>query len=324
MWDDLLVFQPLYQQRPWGGRRMEHLLGRTLPADGARYGESWEICDRAPEQSLARLPDGAQVSLHELWTQWRQEVFGAGLLRHDAPRFPLLLKILDASEVLSIQVHPPQSVAAELGGEPKTEMWHVAAAEPGARIYAGLRPGVSRADFENAVQTGAVESCVQVLHPRAGDTLFIPSGLVHAIGAGLLIYELQQNSDTTYRVFDWNRLMPDGKKRPLHIAESLRAIDDSLPVPELRPAQEHEPLVACECFVVWQRSEMQGSRLREGLGRNLILVITAGSLEREGKVWPAGTTALVPAAMSAQARARFTCTPGTHWLEMWLPEGAEP
>lgn len=299
---------------------MQTLLGRELPADGGRYGESWEICDRAQEQSLTVLSDGRQVSLHELWTQHREAVFGQALLGHPAPRFPLLLKILDASEVLSIQVHPPQAVAAELGGEPKTEMWHVAAAAPGARIYAGLRPGVRQADFLQAVHAGTVADCVQVLHPAAGDTLFIPSGLIHAIGAGLVIYELQQNSDTTYRVFDWNRVMPDGTGRQLHIDASMKSIDFSMTTPELRPPQEQEPIVSCDCFEARLRSQLEGSRLREGQGRNLLLAITSGSLELGGRTWPAGTTAVVPAAMPAARRASLTCAPGTRWLEMCIPE----
>ncbi len=320
MWNDLLVFEPIYQQRPWGGRRMQSLLGRELPADQERYGESWEICDREKEQSYTRLADGQLLSLHELWTSHREEVFGTSLLDHPARRFPLLLKILDASEVLSIQVHPPQGIAETLGGEPKTEMWHVAAASPGAKIYAGLRPGVQRDDFEQAIHEGTVAECVQELTPTAGDTLFIPSGLIHAIGAGLVIYELQQNSDTTYRVFDWNRIMPDGQPRELHIAESMQSIDFSMTAPALLPAQEDQATIQCENFEVWQRAELPGSQLREGQGRNLMIAIISGALELGGKSWTAGTTALVPAALSQERRQALRIEPGTRWLEMRIPD----
>jgi len=320
MWNDPLIFEPIYQQRPWGGRMMQSLLGRELPLDGARYGESWEICDREKEQSYTRLADGQRMSLHDLWTSRREEVFGKALLNHPASRFPLLLKILDASEVLSIQVHPPQSVAEALGSESKTEMWYVAAANPGAKIYAGLCRGVQRDDFEQAIQEGTVAECVQELTPIVGDTLFIPSGMIHAIGAGLLIYELQQNSDTTYRVFDWNRIMPDGKPRELHIAQSMQSIDFSMTAPALLPACEDQPTIRCDTFEVWQRSELRGSQLREGQGKNLMITVISGVLELEAQSWTAGTTALVPAAMTQERRQAFHVKPGTRWLEMQIPE----
>ncbi len=320
MWNDLLIFEPIYQQRPWGGRMMQSLLGRELPADGARYGESWEICDRENEQSYTRLANGQRMSLHELWTSRREEVFGPALLDHPSTRFPLLLKILDASEVLSIQVHPPQSVAELLGSESKTEMWYVAAAKPGAKLYAGLCLGVQRDDFEQAIHEGTVAECVQELSPRVGDTLFIPSGLIHAIGAGLLIYELQENSDTTYRVFDWNRVMPDGRPRELHIAESMQSIDFSMTAPALRPAREDQPTIRCQSFEVWQRSDFRGSQLQEGQGKNLMIAVISGGLELEGQSCTAGTTALVPAAMTVERRQRFHLQPGTRWLEMRIPD----
>jgi mannose-6-phosphate isomerase len=140
-------------------------------------------------------------------------------------RFPLLIKILDAQEKLSLQVHPPAHKAAELKGEPKTEAWYIADAAPGAELYVGLKRGVMRAEFETKIKTGAVAECFHRVPVKAGDTMFLPSGRVHAIGSGLVIFEIQQNSDTTYRVFDWNRVGLDGKPRDLHVAESLASID---------------------------------------------------------------------------------------------------
>ena len=140
-------------------------------------------------------------------------------------RFPLLCKILDARDKLSLQVHPPANKAAELGGEPKTEMWYIADAAPGASLYVGLKRGVTRAEFEKKIADGSVADCFHRIPVRAGDTMFLPSGRVHAIGAGLVIFEIQQNSDTTYRVFDWNRVGLDGKPRELHVAQSLTSID---------------------------------------------------------------------------------------------------
>ena len=217
-----IVFEPLYMQRVWGGRELEKQYGRTLP-DAAPYGESWEIVDREHEQSVVRGGDFAGKTLHELWARHRSEVFGEGL--PDSERFPVLIKVLDARDDLSIQVHPPVHLAAELGGEPKTEMWYIAGADPGAKLYVGLKNGVTRADFEKAIRDGSVADCVHAVEPRAGESIFIPSGRLHAIGAGFLIHEIQQNSDTTYRVFDWNRVGLDGKPRELHVAESLASID---------------------------------------------------------------------------------------------------
>ena len=140
-------------------------------------------------------------------------------------RFPLLCKILDAREKLSLQVHPPAGKAAELKGEPKTEMWYIADAAPGASLYVGLKHGVTRAEFERKIVDGTVAECFHHIPVHAGDTMFLPSGRVHAIGDGLVIFEIQQNSDSTYRVFDWNRVGLDGKPRELHVAESLASID---------------------------------------------------------------------------------------------------
>jgi mannose-6-phosphate isomerase len=157
-----------------------------------------------------------------------------------AGRFPLLCKILDAREKLSLQVHPPASKAAELKGEPKTEMWFIADAAPDASLYVGLKRGVTRAEFEKKISDSSVADCFHRIPVKAGDTMFLPSGRVHAIGDGLVIFEIQQNSDTTYRVFDWNRIGLDGQPRELHIAQSLASIDFNDFEPKLVPAKYNE------------------------------------------------------------------------------------
>ena len=240
-----ITFKPLYMERVWGGRELERVYGRALPAAGVPYGESWEIVDREREQSVVDQGPLAGTSLHELWSNRRAEIFGAGYGRH--PRFPILIKVLDARDDLSIQVHPPVHLAAELGGEPKTEMWFIADCEPGAKLYVGLKQGVSKADFEQAIGDGTVADCVHAVAPRPGDSIFIASGRLHAIGAGFLIHEIQQNSDTTYRVFDWNRVGLDGKPRELHVAQSLASIDFH----DFEPAMDHpagDTLASCAYF----------------------------------------------------------------------------
>ncbi len=256
----MLRFQPIYQTRVWGGRRLETVLGRKLP-DAQPYGESWELCDRPEAQSIVTGGLFAGKTLHELWTQHRSEIFGARHAQHPAERFPILLKILDCADVLSLQVHPPQDIAASLGGEPKTEMWFVAQANAGAKIYAGLRQGVTREQFENALQIGTVASFVHSISPHTGEFMFVESGRIHALGAGLLVYEIQQNSDTTYRVFDWNRTGLDGKPRALHVRESLASIDFNDYEPEMQSPAADGRMAECPHFATNYRKLEAGDNV---------------------------------------------------------------
>jgi mannose-6-phosphate isomerase len=217
-----LIFQPIFKERLWGGRNLERLYGKSIPA-GVPIGESWEISDRPGDVSLIANGPLAGKDL-----RWLMENHSAELLGQSQPpgmRFPLLIKILDAQEKLSLQVHPPAELAASLSGEPKTEMWYIAEAAPEADLFVGLKRGATRAEFERRIGDGTVAECFHRVPVKTGDVMFLPSGRVHAIGAGNVIFEIQQNSDTTYRVFDWNRMGLDGKPRELHIAQSLASID---------------------------------------------------------------------------------------------------
>jgi mannose-6-phosphate isomerase len=218
-----LVFQPIFKDRIWGGRELERLYGKEIPAK-TPIGESWEVSDRPGDASVITNGPLAGKNLRWLMENHAAEILGDAKPTTEG-RFPLLCKILDAREKLSLQVHPPASKAAELKGEPKTEMWFIADAAPDASLYVGLRNGVSRAEFEQKIADGSVADCFHRIPVKAGDTMFLPSGRVHAIGDGLVIFEIQQNSDTTYRVFDWNRIGLDGKPRELHIPQSLASID---------------------------------------------------------------------------------------------------
>lgn len=217
------VFKPVFKERVWGGRELERLFAKKIPA-GKAIGESWEISDRPGDASVIANGPLAGKNLRWLMENHAAEVLGDAKPAAEG-RFPLLCKILDAREKLSLQVHPPASKAAELHGEPKTEMWFIADAAPGASLYVGLKRGVTRAEFEQKIADGTVADCFHRIPVKAGDTMFLPSGRVHAIGDGLVIFEIQQNSDTTYRVFDWNRVGLDGKPRELHVAQSLASID---------------------------------------------------------------------------------------------------
>jgi len=217
-----LTFQPIFKERVWGGRNLERLYRKPLPP-GVPIGESWEITDRPAAASVVENGPLAGKDLRWLMEHYPKELLGPA--RAQNGRFPLLIKLLDAQEKLSLQVHPPASVAARFGGEPKTEMWYIADARPGAEIYAGLRRDVTRSGFERKINDGTVADCFHRLPVKAGDVMFLPSGRVHAIGAGLVIFEIQQNSDTTFRVFDWNRPGLDGHPRELHLEQSLQCID---------------------------------------------------------------------------------------------------
>ncbi len=308
-----ITFEPLFMERVWGGRRLEMLFGKKLPP-GVRIGESWELVDREEAQSVVHCGPLRGRTLHELWTEHREALFGN---RHAAlgPRFPLLVKLLDAEERLSVQVHPPAAIASTLDGEPKTEMWFIAWAQSQADLYAGLRPGVSRAAFASALAEGSVASLLHRLPARTGDCLFIPSGRVHAIGAGNVIVEVQQNSDTTYRVFDWNRTGLDGKPRALHIENSMRSIDFEDTAPEFQPAGG-EPLVECAFFRV-EHWSLDAPREAVPAGEFAILTPLTGAVRCGGREFGPGSFFLVPANLAARELA--PAAPGTTLLRTTIP-----
>lgn len=241
------TFEPVYHEKIWGGRHLHEIYGRDLP-EGVKIGESWELVDRGGRDCSKLVePAGAHHTLHDLWVKDRQTVFGRRA--PDSEHFPILIKLLDAADKLSVQVHPPAALAKELGGEPKTEMWYFLGTETGAEIYVGLKKGVTREQFEQAIGKPGLADLLHTLPTQPGESVFLPSGRVHAIGGGNLIFEVQQNSDTTYRVDDWHRVDDDGKPRELHIEESLRSINFHDFEPTF--AQPHgEKVVECAYFTV--------------------------------------------------------------------------
>ena len=307
-----LLFEPLLRERVWGGRRLESAFGKKLPP-GQRIGESWEIVDRPEAQSVVRQGPFRGKTLHELWEQEREEIFGAGL--PEAPRFPIFAKLLDAHEKLSLQVHPGAEAAAALGGETKTEMWYFAATDPGAQIYAGLHPGVRRAAFEEAVREGRAADLVHRIEVKTGDAFFVPSGRLHAIDAGNLLIEIQENSDTTYRVFDWNRTDAGGQPRTLHVAESMQSIDFADYEPELvRPAGEQ--LVSCPSFAV-EKWDLNGARPASADPAFALFVCLEGAVEVGPDHFLPGDFFLVPAV--AAATELSPTAPKTSLLRVTLP-----
>lgn len=285
-----IVFSPIFMTRVWGGRSLETTYQRSLP-DDQPYGESWEMTDRADEQSIVSGGSYSGKTLHDLWTNHREEIFGSGLT---GERFPLLIKILDARDDLSIQVHPPVDIAPSLGGEPKTEMWYIADCEPEAKLYIGFKAGVTREEFEISLGDGTVGDKVHAVQPSVGESIFIPSGRLHAIGAGFLIYEIQQNSDTTYRVFDWNRVGLDGTPRDLHVDQSMKSIDFDDYEPSM-DEPDGKTLATCEYFVVDQLVTSKGETVSNPGDYFSIIAVVSGSLESaEHRTFKAGDFFILP------------------------------
>jgi mannose-6-phosphate isomerase len=267
-----LVFTPIFMERMWGGRQLESKFGKKLPANKA-IGESWEIVDRPEAQSVVRNAPLRGKTLHELWTQHRELIFGD---LPDASRFPLLVKILDARETLSLQVHPPEKIAAKLRGEPKTEFWYVATADAGAELFVGLRERMTRAHLEEALRSETVAEYVHRIRVKTGDAMFLPAGRLHAVGRGNLLVEIQQNSDTTYRAFDWNRTDSTGRPRQLHVEQALQCIDFHDITPQLSEPKG-EILLTHELFEI-QKWNLDQPREIGPLGQFAVICCLTGEL----------------------------------------------
>ena len=271
-----ILFVPIYQERVWGGRALADRLGRTLPGPGP-MGESWDIVDRPEAQSVDRH---SGKTLRQLLEAHPEAIMGPGY--HPARPFPILVKWLDCRERLSLQVHPPADVAERLGGEPKTECWYIAGAEPDAALIVGLKKAITRAAFETAVATQQLEPLLHRFAVTAGQAMLLESGRLHAIDAGNLILEIQQNSDTTYRVYDWGRVGLDGRPRQLHVENSLASIDfnDITPEPLGAVTEPGERILAqCAPFTLRQVNLAPGQTLHFAAGEQArILSVTSGRL----------------------------------------------
>ena len=248
-----LQFRPHFKQYLWGGRRLGDVLGKPI-GKGPHFAESWEVVDHGEDQSVVENGPLAGRTLHQLVTQFGQPLFGSA---SPGTQFPLLLKYLDAQQNLSLQVHPNDAYGATMNPPDlgKTEAWVVMHAEPDSVIYAGLKRGFDRAAFARELAIGTGHLRAHKITPRTGDCIFIPAGVVHAIGAGLLIAEIQQASNTTFRLFDWNRVGLDGQPRPLHLEQGLDVTDYEIgpiePQHPLPTERSHvERLVDCEKFVL--------------------------------------------------------------------------
>ncbi len=291
------TFDPIFKNRIWGGRKLESYFGKALPPD-ARIGESWELSD-LPE-GRSRISNGplTGITLAEAIEKYGEAITGKKEYR---PPFPLLIKLLDASDVLSVQVHPDAETCKRMGkGQPKTECWYIIDAEPGAVIYKGLVSGTTRAIFAAAIAEGRCAEYLNKVVVQPGECHFLPAGTCHAIGPGLLIAEIQQPSDTTYRVFDWNRVDPaTGEGRELHVDEALESIHFGATDEE--SVRTMGRLVNSDAFKIAKGRQMPGCAVLLPAGEMRVLVFVSGKGQiSTGDAVPAefakGDTVLVPAA----------------------------
>ncbi len=294
---------PVFKPRIWGGRKLAEVFGKELTPD-QKIGESWEIADLPEGQS--RIANGSFTgqTLGEVVRQHPEEITGA----QDFPQqFPLLIKFLDAQDVLSVQVHPDPETCRRMGkGDPKTECWYIIQAEPGAVIYKGFRQEVTRERFARAIEDGTAADLLAAVAVRPGECHFIPAGTVHSLGAGLLIAEVQTPSDTTYRVFDWNRVDESGRPRPLHIAEALESIHFDV-TPDKLPVTTVGRLVDCGSFRVDKGHQARGGELLLDGGTLRVLIFLTGrgtilSNKAEPVPFKAGDCLLIPATFEGAAR----------------------
>jgi len=319
------LFAPIYLEKIWGGRSLERLFGRDLPADKP-IGESWELADLAEGISVVSNGPAAGTSLTELTRQLGERLLGGAAPMPDG-RFPLLLKLLDANDILSLQVHPDADAVARLGGGAalKTECWYVLEGRDGM-IYKGVRPGVTAEQFAEAIKNDDVAPLVRSVPAEASSFHYLPAGTVHALGAGVVVAEVQTPSDTTYRVTDW------GRGREIHVEKAMQCIhftptDDAAPGADGEtPGKDGQALLVTEFFTVAKRLAAPGmpASLPDGRCTAVIMLATAGYVALHHtsgveSITPlrAGQTLLVPAACNSP---RLVAAGPCAWLEVTLPD----
>ena len=292
-----LKFRPIFKERIWGGRKLREKFGKDLPG-GKKIGESWELADLPEDKSEIVNGSLAGETVDKAIERLGEKITG----RKDyKPPLPLLIKILDAQDILSVQVHPDAATCKRLGkGDPKTECWYIIEAQPGAVIYKGLKTGVTRERFAGAIEDGTCAELLEKIEVKAGQCHFLPAGTAHTIGPGLLIAEIQTPSDTTYRVFDFNRVDESGKGRQLHIADAIESIhfDQSADKLSVRTVGR---LVASDVFIVDKCHQMPGCEVLISAGQMKVFVIITGSgrITAQGiepTQFNKGQTLLIPAA----------------------------
>ena len=298
-----LTFKPVFRDYIWGGRGLETRLGRQIPP--GVVAESWDISGHPSSPTAVASGPLAGQSLPEVLTRLGLDLVGSrSHTMLDRNKFPLLIKLLDANKPLSVQVHPDDAYAAqhENGELGKTEMWYILHAEPDARLIYGLKAGVTPDTFRANLEAGTLEACLHYLPVQAGDAIFIPSGSIHAVLDGIILAEIQQTSDTTYRVYDWNRLGADGQPRPLHVEQALAVTDftqiEPGPYPvEILSEDDHlrrELITACPYFNVERLTFKDGNARFQGMCDGQTFEIL-GTMSGHSQINWEGATLALPA-----------------------------
>ncbi len=253
-----LKFRPIFKEKTWGGQNLKRLFGRPLPPN-KKIGESWEIACLNGDVSIVSNGPYEGRRFNDLLEQFPEQILGLEVMEKFPDRFPLLFKLLDACEPISVQVHPADDVAAENedGQWGKMEMWHILAAQPEAKVACGLKDWVRPDNLENLLLNGQIQDALEMIPVTAGDTVFIPPGRVHATQGSLVFLEVQENSDLTYRLYDWERQIPGRQRRPLQIEKGIQSVafhdeEESLvnPIVTKKNEVEERLLVTCDYFTV--------------------------------------------------------------------------
>jgi len=321
-----LRFEPIYQYRLWGGRRLANLTTAPLPGDGP-VGEAWLLSDRDDHPSRVACGPLKGFTIQQLREQYPKQLLGKLAARFR--RFPVLLKFLDAHDKLSVQVHPSDQQTKYLpkGETGKTEAWVVLEAGPESRIYAGLKPGTTQDDLKRALANGSVADLLTSFTPRVDDAVFLRAGTVHSL-SGLVVFEVQENSDVTFRLYDWDRVDPKtDKPRPLQVEQALACIDFTegvigpvAPVLEATTQVRRERLFQCEHFSVWRYSgQLPFTVGAADVPRVLVCIEGAGEVEHGGANYLVGRgdVVLLPAAVGA---CYYRPRKAVSLLEVALPE----
>jgi mannose-6-phosphate isomerase len=324
-----LRFDPIYQYRLWGGRRLASLLSAPLPGDGP-IGEAWVLSDRADHQSLVANGPLEGLTLGQVMRQFREPLMGK--LSSRLTRFPLLLKFLDAHAMLSVQVHPSDAHPELIppGDTAKTEAWVVIEAGNGSRIYAGLKPGTTAGDLRHSLATGTIADHLVSIVPKSGDAVFIPAGTVHSLGDDVVVFEVQQNSDVTFRLYDWGHVdAKTGRSRPLQVTQALASVDFAksngglvAPFVVTTAPVERERLFDCEHFLLWRlRGESPFNVGAAEMPRVLVCIEGSGWFEGGGSAYGIGKGEvwLLPAVVGVCA---FHPNNAVTLLEIALPESS--
>lgn len=300
-----LKFNYIYKEKIWGGNKLEKIYNRKLP--NKSIGESWEVAAHPHGTSIIKNGRYKGINIQDLIDKYPDEMLGNRIEAEYRERFPLLIKILDANEKLSVQVHPNDDYASRIENEPgKTEMWYILDAKPGAKLIYGLKPGTNKKIFSEAIKKGCLEKYLNKVEVEKGDIFYIPSGTIHALEEGILLAEIQQNSDTTYRVYDWNRVEIDGKPRELHIKKALDVIDfkkniekKNTPLTRKYKTYKRSFLAACPYFIT-EKIEVNKDYALNPEGKRFYVIINIqgkGNIHSNGRYYQLnpGDTYFLPA-----------------------------